>query len=183
MRDLQHEILTFWFEETKPVQWFQKNDDFDELIRSQFDTAYTLARQGILEGWKETPLGCLAYILLLDQFPRNMFRDTAKAFETDPQALEIAKHALDKHFDKTLSPIQKRFIYLPFEHSEDLKDQETSVKLFEKTKKDDPVGYDYAIRHLKIIERFGRFPHRNEILGRKSTPEELTFLKDPDNSF
>jgi uncharacterized protein (DUF924 family) len=183
MRDLQQEILKFWFEETKPVQWFQKNDDFDELIKSQFDTAYTLARQGILEGWKETPLGCLAYILLLDQFPRNMFRGTAQAFETDAHALEIAKHAIEKHFDQALLPIQKRFIYLPFEHSEAIEDQEESVSLFEKTKKDDPLGYDYAVRHLKVIERFGRFPHRNALLGRKNTTDETEFLKKPENSF
>lgn len=183
MRDLQKEILFFWFEQTTPAQWFQKNPDFDKLIRRQFDSAYDLARAGILEGWKDTPEGCLAYIILLDQFPRNMFRGLPKAFETDAKALEVARHALHKHFDQTLSINQKRFMYLPFEHSENLEDQEQSVLLFSKLRQEDPLGYDYAVRHKEVIQKFGRFPQRNEALGRASTKEELRFLSDPANLF
>ena len=183
MRDLQKEILFFWFEQSSPAQWFQINEDFDALVLKQFESAYDLARQGILENWKETPEGCLAYIILLDQFPRNMFRGTAKAFDTDLKALEIAKYAVEKYYDKTLSATQRRFIYLPFEHSEEQGEQERSVALFQTTKDDDPLGYDYALRHKEIIDRFGRYPHRNAMLGRESTGEELEWLKDPNNGF
>ncbi|HCK32596.1 MAG: hypothetical protein CMH32_04340 [Micavibrio sp.] len=183
MRDLQKEILGFWFEQTKPNQWFQVNEDFDELVRKQFEGAYDLGRQGILDGWWETPEGCLAYIILFDQFPRNMFRGTAKAFATDAKALACAEHALKKHFDKGLPVIQRRFVYLPFEHSEDMADQNKAVDLFKSIKDDDPLGYDYAIKHKEVIEKFGRFPGRNKALGRENTKEEEFFLADPNNLF
>ena len=183
MRDLQKEILGFWFEQTKPNQWFQVNEDFDELVRKQFEGAYDLGRQGILDGWRETPEGCLAYIILFDQFPRNMFRGTAKAFATDAKALACAEHALKKHFDKGLPVIQRRFVYLPFEHSEDMADQNKAVDLFKSIKDDDPLGYDYAIKHKEVIEKFGRFPGRNKALGRENTKEEEFFLADPNNLF
>jgi uncharacterized protein (DUF924 family) len=125
---------------------------------------------------KNSSDGCLALCLLLDQFPRNMFRGSAKAYATDSKALVIAKYAISKGFDQVLIPIKRRFLYLPFEHSENLNDQRRCVELFETMKKYDPMGHDYALRHLKTIERFGRFPHRNIILNRMDTPEEQEYL-------
>lgn len=176
MKDIQKDVLEFWFEQTQPPQWFQVNPDFDRQILERYADAYDLAARGVYDDWKNSSDGCLALVLLLDQFPRNMFRGTAKAFATDPKALVIAKYALAKGFDQVLPPIKRRFLYLPFEHSENLNDQRKCVELFEKMKKDDPLGYDYALRHLKVIEQYGRFPHRNSILSRMNTPEEEEYL-------
>lgn len=176
MKDIQSHVLDFWFERTQPAQWFQVNPEFDEAIRVEFADAYDLATRGVYDDWKNSSDGCLALCLLLDQFPRNMFRGTPQSFATDAKALVIAKFALAKGFDQVLSPIKRRFLYLPFEHSENLNDQRKCVELFEKMKKDDPLGYDYALRHLKVIEKYGRFPHRNNILSRMNTPEEEDYL-------
>jgi len=183
MKDSQKDILHFWFEETKPQQWFQTNPEFDALIQERFSEAYTMAKDGMFEDWKKDSDGCLALCLLLDQFPRNMFRGTPEAFATDGKALLIAKHAVSKGFDQLLAPIKRRFLYLPYEHSENLSDQKKCVELFEKMKSDDPLGYDYAVRHLEVIEKFGRFPHRNEILERENTPEEEEYLAQPGAGF
>lgn len=183
MRDTQQEILHFWFEETRPSQWFQKNAEFDALIRERFVVTYDMARDGLCDGWKRDAKGCLALCILLDQFPRNMFRDSAQAFATDARALLVAKHAIAQGFDQILPVLERRFLYLPFEHSEAIEDQRRAVALFEKMKKDDPLGYDYALRHLEIIEKFGRFPHRNKALGRESTPEEEAWLATPGAGF
>jgi uncharacterized protein (DUF924 family) len=183
MKDLQKDILDFWFEETLAPQWFQVNPAFDEAIRTRFSDAYDKGLRGILDDWKNDSDGCLALCLLLDQFPRNMFRGSPRAFEGDSKAIVIAKYALSKGFDQVLVPVKRRFLYLPFEHSENLSDQRKCVELFEKMKKDDPLGYDYAQRHLKVIEKFGRFPHRNQILGRMSTPEEKAYLAQPGAGF
>lgn len=176
MKDTVQDILHFWFEQTKPVQWFQVNSDFDTAIRDRFGDVYEQGAMGIFDDWKTGPDGCLALCILLDQFPRNMYRETPKAFATDGKALVVAKLALSKGFDQVLSPAKRRFLYLPFEHSENLIDQRKCVELFEKMKNDDPLGYDYAVRHLKVIEKYGRFPHRNAILSRANTPEEDTYL-------
>ncbi len=176
MKNPQKDILAFWFEETQPAQWFQVNPDFDQALRDRFEDEYDKAFRGILDDWKRDSDGCLALCLLLDQFPRNMYRGTPRAFATDGRALVISKFALAKGFDQVLAPIKRRFLYLPFEHSENLNDQRKAAELFEKIKKDDPLGYDYAMRHLKVIEQFGRFPHRNKILGRMNTPEEEEYL-------
>lgn len=176
MKDVQTAVLDFWFEETQAPQWFQVNPDFDQSVRDKFMDAYEKASMGIFDDWKNASDGCLALCLLLDQFPRNMFRGTAKAFATDSRALVISKYAIAKGFDQVLSPIKRRFLYLPFEHSENLNDQRKCVDLFEAMKKDDPLGHDYALRHLRVIEQFGRFPHRNVILGRMSTPDEEQYL-------
>ena len=185
-------ILAFWFgspqdsDYGKPRKvWFQKNSEFDEQIRSHFLADYELAAQGKLNHWKASSESCLALILLLDQFPRNLFRGETKAFATDTQALELAKYAVSQGFDRQLLPVQRWFIYLPFEHSENLADQEKSVELTHKLS-DDPdskSSIDYAIRHREVIKKFGRFPHRNSILRRESTPEEQEFLKQPGSSF
>ena len=176
MKDLRKDILDFWFVETKAKQWFQVNEDFDNIIKDRYEDAYEKAASGAYDEWKNDSDGALALILLLDQFSRNMFRGTPKAFATDNKALIIAKYAISKGLDQVHAAQKRRFIYLPFEHSENLSDQHRSVELYEKTKDDDPLGYDYAMRHFKIIEEFGRFPHRNKILSRDNTPEEETYL-------
>lgn len=186
------EILDFWFGQpdedgygkSRKI-WFIKNPEFDEEVRSRFLPTYQQAAAGELDSWKASPQACLALIILLDQFPRNLFRGQPQAFATDSLALAYAKHAVAKGFDKELLPIQRQFIYLPFEHSENRRDQHQCLELFS-TLKDEPEcasGVDYAHRHFKVIERFGRFPHRNEILGRETTPEEAEFLKQPGSSF
>jgi uncharacterized protein (DUF924 family) len=146
---------------------------------------YTQAQAGNLDSWKNSPQSCLALILLLDQFPRHMFRGTPQAFATDWQALSAAQYAIAQGYDRELLPVQRWFIYLPFEHSENLDHQNQSVSLFEQLS-DDPDSADtiqYAIRHRKVILRFGRFPHRNAILGRVSTAQEEEFLQQPGSSF
>lgn len=183
MRDIKHEILHFWFEETQPQQWFQKNADFDTLIRDRFLQTYRLAADGVCDLWRDEAQGCLALCIVLDQFPRNMFRDDPQAFATDAKALLVAKHALARGFDQTLSLQQRRFLYLPFEHSEEWNDQSRAVALFQSIQEEDPLGYDYALRHQAIIERFGRFPHRNIILGRENTAEEDEYLAQPGSGF
>lgn len=183
MKDSQREVLDFWFVETAPAQWFQKNDIFDDMIREEFMSVYDMAKSGLCDAWMKDADGCLALCVVLDQFPRNMFRNTARAYESDAKALEIAGHAIKKGFDQVLIPLKRRFLYLPFEHSEDLDNQVMSVQFFESMLDDDPMGYEYARRHLDVIERFGRFPHRNKILGRANTPEEEAYLSEPGAGF
>jgi uncharacterized protein (DUF924 family) len=188
------EILDFWFEkkgeedygENRTI-WFTKTPEpeFDREIQVRFREDYEKAASGELDQWKETPQSCLALILLLDQFPRNMFRGNPRAFATDSQALSLAQYAITKGFDRELLKIQRWFIYLPFEHSENLDHQRQAVELFRQLGNDPDSAYmtSSAVRHLEIVERFGRFPHRNAILGRATTPEEAEFLKQPNSSF
>ncbi|HEY9673887.1 MAG TPA: DUF924 family protein [Waterburya sp.] len=186
------EILEFWFGKPgeadygKPRKvWFIKNPNFDQEVRSRFLPIYQQAAAGELDDWKNSPQSCLALIILLDQFPRHLFRGQPQAFATDSQALSYAKHAVANGFDQEFLPIQRQFIYLPFEHSENLADQHQCIELFS-TLKEYPEclsGIDSAHRHFKVIERFGRFPHRNGILGRATTSEEAEFLKQPGSSF
>ena len=183
MKDLQKDILDFWFEETQPAQWFQVNEDFDNVIRERFGDAYESAKSGQFDDWQNNADGALALCILLDQMPRNMFRGTPQAFVTDNKALIVSKFAISKGLDVVLPLPKRRFLYLPFEHSENMNDQRRSVELFEKNKDDDPLGYDYAVRHLNVIEKYGRFPHRNKILGRDNTPEEEEYLAQPDAGF
>lgn len=178
MRDSQAVILTFWFEEATPQQWFQSNPDFDALITDRFLKDYELAVTGLYDAWQDKAEAALALCILLDQFPRNMFRGTPRAFQSDSKALAVARHTVGKHLDKVLPVLRRRFLYLPFEHAEDLACQEESVRLFEAIRKDDPLGYDYALRHRDVIAKFGRFPHRNAILGRDTTPEEAAYLAE-----
>ena len=177
------EVLRFWFGEGAErgkahKRWFEKNATFDAEVRSRFLPLYEeLARRN---DWLSSSSYCLARIVVLDQFPRNMFRSSPRAFAADPLALAAAKHAVAEGYDRDLLPVEKQFVYLPFEHSEGLADQERACELMR------PLGedlYDWAVRHKRIIERFGRFPHRNEVLGRKSTPEEIEFLKQPGSGF
>lgn len=178
MRDTKQEVLYFWFEETQPSQWFQRNDEFDKIVRERFDMTYAMARDGLCDDWAVDAHGALALCIVLDQFPRNMFRRTASSYATDEKALLIAKAALHKGFDQVLDPLKRRFLYLPFEHSENMADQDRSVQLFESMKDDDPVGYEYALAHREVIRKFGRFPMRNKALGRESTKEELAYIEN-----
>ena len=185
-------ILDFWFGSPEQVSygksrqiWFIKKSEFDREVEARFLRDYEQAAAGELDSWKSSPLSCLALILLLDQFPRNMFRGKAQAFATDWQALSAAQYAVAQGYDLELLPVQRWFVYYPFEHSENLEDQNRSVALFQQLS-DDPDSADainYALRHREIILRFGRFPHRNEILERVSTPEEEEFLQQPGSSF
>jgi len=181
-------ILQFWFNSSDPdhmathrEEWWIKSDDFDREIANDFGDLYEQARSGKLNDWKETPLGCVGLILLLDQCPRNMFRNTPKAFATDEQARQVTHHALDRSFDAALPLGAQVFLYMPLEHSEDIDDQNASVTLIGALGDGDYTSF--ALQHRDIIERFGRFPHRNDILGRPSTPEELAFLEQPGSSF
>ena len=186
------EILDFWFgregeESYREFReaWFIKDSEFDREVRDRFEGAYEEAAAGKLDHWKDEAWSCLALIILLDQFPRNMFRGDPKTYAADDKALEAARHAVEHAYDRELPPYGRLFVYLPFEHSEDLEDQRSSVELFRELSaemgSEDLLGY--AVRHLEIIERFGRFPHRNEILGRATTSEEAEFLREPDSSF
>lgn len=173
------EVLRFWFDE-HAKDWFVKNAAFDAGIRDRFLPVYEDAVAGRIAHWAKEPRGALARVIVLDQFPRNMFRGTARAFATDPDARAIARRILERGWDKGMTQAERLFAYLPFEHSESLEDQDLSCELM---KDFDAEQLRYAIRHREIIERFGRFPHRNAILGRQSTPAEIEFLKQPGSGF
>lgn len=188
-------ILTFWFgDPTDPgseygcqrQSWFRKDPAFDEAIRQHFLTDYEQAAAGQLDDWRSDRYSCLALILLLDQFPRNLFRGEHRSYATDDQALATAHYAIAQKYDQALLAVERMFIYLPFEHSENLADQASSVTLFEQLNAQFP-GFDstldYAYRHQEVIARFGRFPHRNQILGRTSTADEIEFLQQPGSRF
>lgn len=194
------EILQFWFGDEaddavaagkQKALWWAKNPATDALIRNRFEALVLAAEAGTLDAWRATPAGLLALVLLSDQFPRNIFRDTADAFRFDALARKLCLEALDTGVDAQLRPIQRVFLYLPLEHSESLAHQQRSVALFVALAQQVPAEWralfagfaDYAEKHSVIIERFGRFPHRNAILGRPSTDEELLFLQQPGSSF
>jgi uncharacterized protein (DUF924 family) len=185
-------LIDFWFgpppSPTRFAQrdiWFKIDPDFDAQCRGQFGVLRERAAAGDCADWALEAEPCLALILLLDQFPRNLFRGKSQAFATDAQARGAARAALNRGFDRSLPASWRQFIYLPFEHSEDLADQELSVKLAAMLAHDPAFAraLDYAQRHRAIVARFGRFPHRNAALGRISTPEEEAFLKEPNSSF
>lgn len=180
MRDIE-QILTFWFEECTDKERFGKDPAFDAEIRRRFGVLVEEAMKGGLSEWCASLDGTLAYIILLDQFTRNIFRGSPTAFAADHLARAAAVKAIDGGLDAGLGNDRKTFLYLPLEHSESLEDQERCVALFEAM--GDAEKTDYAVRHRDIIRRFGRFPHRNETLGRKSTDAELAFLKEPGSSF
>lgn len=172
-------LLHFWFDE-HPKDWFVKNPDFDAEIRRRFLALCERAAAGQLAHWADAPRSCLALILLLDQFPRNLFRGAARAFTTDAQARAAARVILARGWDKGMTQSEQLFAYLPFEHSESLEDQDLSCELM---KDFDAKQREYAERHRDIIRRFGRFPHRNDSLGRQSTPAEIEFLRLPGSGF
>ena len=167
-------MLSFW-RESGSEKWFKKDAAFDDEIRRRFLEAYEAAAASQLAGWESTPTGALALIIVLDQFPRNMFRGNARDFAADPLARAVADRALTRGFDKKVDPAERQFFYLPLEHSESLAEQERCCALFRAT--GDAELLKWAKLHADIIRRFDRFPHRNAVLGRASTPEELAFLE------
>lgn len=175
------DIIGFWFNEIESKQWFVKDLAFDQLLIERFSAIHTQASQCELFDWRDTAEGCLAEVIILDQFSRNMFRDTAQAFAFDALALALAQSAIASGFHKALSAQQRTFLYMPFMHSESLKVHDVAMTLF----RDNGVqtNLDFEIKHRDIIERFGRYPHRNGILGRESTQEEIEFLTQPGSSF
>lgn len=173
------EVLRFWFEE-HPKDWFTKSAAFDAAIRARFLELHEAGAAGILAHWADAARNCLALIILLDQFPRNMFRGEARAFATDAQARAAARVILERGWNRAMSRDEQLFAYLPFEHSESLADQDLCCELM---KDFDAELLRYALRHREIIQRFGRFPHRNAALGRQSTPAELEFLRQPGSGF
>lgn len=168
-------VLHFWFAECSPTQWFTKDKAFDEKVRERFLSVYEDVLQDRTEAWRSTPQGRLAEILVLDQFARNMFRDTPRAFAGDEKALSLARAAVASGDDLVLEPAQRRFVYMPYMHSESLEAHDEATELFKKLGDEDTIKYE--LMHREIIERFGRYPHRNEVLGRASTADEEEFLK------
>lgn len=175
------QVLTFWFDTLGPGDWFGRSGDVDAQIRRQFAECHRAGAAGELYGWRCSPEGRLAEILVLDQFSRNLYRDDARAFACDAAALVLAQEAIAGGVDDSLSGDQQVFLYMPFMHSESPRIQRESLRLFERLGK--PTNMDFARRHAEIIERFGRYPHRNAVLGRHSTPEEQEFLRQPGSSF
>ena len=169
------EMLDFWFA-AGPQKWFSKDDAFDAAIRERFLPTYEAAAAGRLADWEATPGGALALIIVLDQFTRNMFRGSPRTFATDHNALTVAKRAITRGFDQKMELPKRNFFYLPFMHSENLADQERCVELSRQS--GDENTLKYAELHADIIRRFGRFPHRNAMLGRATTAEEQAFLDD-----
>lgn len=174
-------VLDFWFVDNGPKQWFTHDPAFDAAIQRRFAGIADQASKGDLSHWRATAPGALAEIISLDQFPRNLYRGDARAFASDPLALEAAGEALKKKVDQAVNESERVFLYLPFEHSEAARDQETSVRLFASLS--DGSYLEWAEKHRKIIDRFGRYPHRNAALGRPSTAEELAFLEEDGSSF
>jgi len=188
---MREAILDFWFGApgttgygAERAQWFRKDSAFDETIRTRFGAAIETAIAGGFADWTDDR-GLLARVLLLDQFTRNVYRDTPRAFAGDVLALELARGAVERGVDRGLIPVERWFVYLPFEHAEDVAAQEMGLEQF--TRLRDETGFGgplpWAQRHADVIHRFGRFPHRNAILGRASTPEEIAFLSTPGSSF
>ncbi len=174
-------VIRFWFEEIDPSLWWAKDDTFDQLIIDRFSKLHASAVCCELYKWRKAALGRLSEIIILDQFSRNMFRDSPLAFASDSLALALSQEAIWAGIDKDLSPIQRNFIYMPFMHSESLEIHERAVELFEKN--GIQPSCDFEMKHKKIIEQFGRYPHRNKVLGRVSTKEEIEFLKQPNSGF
>jgi uncharacterized protein (DUF924 family) len=168
-------VLHFWFEELSQKDWFSSSTRVDEKCRSRFGDSYAALKADPLDPASADARTLLAAVIVLDQFPRNMFRKTPKAYATDANALTLARHAVESGKDRSLPQMQRYFLYMPFMHSEDLLAQAQSVRVFNEL--GSPDGVKYARHHHDIVERFGRFPHRNAILGRRSTSEELEFLK------
>ena len=175
------DVISFWFSERVKPLWFKKSDEFDREIKEHFIDTYQLAKTGALDNWRKDAAGTLALIIVLDQFPRNMFRNTAQAFATDSQAAKLTKYALDNNYQKELTEEQQSFLYMPLMHSESRSQQALCVELFEKLGRENNLKF--AIKHQEVINRFGRFPHRNKILGRQSTAAEKEFLTQPGSSF
>ena len=176
------EVLDFWFGQLTPEDWFEPGDGLDETIATRFGGLHArLGREGVPPSWRATPRGRLAAIIVLDQFPRNIYRGKAAAFSTDDAALALAMETVDGGHADGLEAVERKFVYLPFEHSEDTAVQDRSVHLFATL--DDPRALHFAQAHRDVIARYGRFPHRNRMLGRVSTADEEDYLAKPDAGF
>jgi uncharacterized protein (DUF924 family) len=174
-------IVSFWFSEIDRKSWWSADPDFDELVRARFSDTLDRACRAELHSWREAPLGRLAEVLVLDQFARNIHRNTPRAFAQDPLALALAQEAISVGAAAALEPIERNFLYMPFMHSESRLIHEWAEMLFLHNGLED--NYQFELRHKAIIDRFGRYPHRNEILSRASTDEEVEFLKHPGSKF
>jgi uncharacterized protein (DUF924 family) len=192
MTEEAREVLDFWFGAPGSPQagrsraeWFRKDAAFDDDIRSRFGVLHQAAREGGRDAWQGAPETLLALIVVLDQFPRNMYRGSPDSFAADARALAAARRMVGNGWDRGLPPVRRMFVYLPYEHSEKLADQETCIDLMQSLLEDPQLSGipGWAVKHHAVIARFGRFPHRNAILGRVSTPEEAAFLAQPGSSF
>jgi len=175
------EIINFWFNEIEPEFWFKKNEDFDQLLRDRFSTIHYSAARGELYSWRRQPEGRLAEIIVLDQFSRNMFRNSALAFANDTVALVLSQAAVEAGDDQRIESTQRAFLYMPYMHSESPLIHEAAVKLFSQPGLE--RNLEFEMKHKAIVDRFGRYPHRNAVLGRESTKEELAFLQQSGSSF
>lgn len=171
---MYRELIEFWFSEEASKHWFKSTKTFDQALIDTYEGTWVEAKQGKLDHWQQSATGSLALIIVLDQLPLNMFRGQAKSFSTEAQSREVAGVAIEKRFDQDLRSNQKSFMYMPFMHSEDLDDQALAVELFNKPGLES--NYRFARHHYNVVERFGRFPHRNKILGRKSSDAEIEYL-------
>jgi len=178
---MYQQVVNFWFEQIEPALWWKKDDAFDALLHERFSKLHTRAIQCELYEWRKEPEGRLAEIIILDQFSRNMFRNSPQAFASDSMSLTLSQEAIACGADQVLSPVQRSFLYLPFMHSESLKIHEIAVDLFRKNGIQNNLDFEFS--HKKIIERFGRYPHRNKVLGRASTAAEIEFLAQPGSDF
>ena len=177
----QRAVLDFWFDEIEPAQWWKADPAFDAIVRERFGDLHRAAAQGELYAWRGDANGRLAEIIVLDQFSRNIHRGTPAAFASDPMALALAQEAVAGGHDKALTQPQRLFLYLPYMHSESRRIHEIAVELYRALGLAE--NFDFELKHKAIIDRFGRYPHRNAILGRASTPEERRFLEEPGSSF
>ncbi|BCN25592.1 DUF924 family protein [Vibrio alfacsensis] len=178
---MYQDILTFWFEELEPKDWFISNADVDKQIKNRFLTTLERATRSELFSWRDTAQGRLAEIIVLDQFSRNVYRDTPNAFAQDTLALALAQEAIRLGLDQDLNDVERSFLYMPFMHSESQLIHKEAEKLFKTLGRES--NYEFELKHKVIIDRFGRYPHRNAILGRDSTEEEKAFLQQPNSSF
>ena len=171
---MPQDIIDFWFSDRVRELWFNSTPEFDRELREAYLQTWEQAKRGELDHWKQSAEGCLALIILLDQFPLNMFRDSAESYSTEAQSREVARHALQREFDRSLEDGQKAFLYMPFMHSEDLADQELALELFDQAGLESNLRF--AHHHHDIVAKYGRFPHRNAALGRDSTEDEIEYL-------
>jgi uncharacterized protein (DUF924 family) len=175
------DVLHFWFDEATPEQHFGKDATFDAMIRERFADLHAQAARGELASWRDSPDGRLAEIIVLDQFSRNLFRDDARAFASDGLALVLAQEAIRAGADRDMPAIRRAFLYMPFMHAESCAIHEQAERLFRQPGLEH--NHEFELKHKAIIDRFGRYPHRNAVLGRESTPTELDFLQQPGSSF
>ena len=181
MKEGAQAVIDFWFEECEPKQWWSNDQQFDKLITKRFADIHAKAVAGELFAWRHSAIGRLAEIIILDQFSRNIYRGTPQAFSSDPLALCLAQHAISHNCHNELTDEQRQFLYMPFMHSESAAIHIIAERLFNEPQMG--KNKEFERLHKVIIDRFGRYPHRNDILGRESTPEEIEFLKQPNSSF